>query len=257
MTALPVEIAEWLRGTSHRMPMQEITRRLLSNERRVLAETWGPAAGRVDGIYGMLMLLPKEFPYKIHPEHKKLIFIFAVACLARCGITVTRDQVRLATKEEAKPESILSGERVYPSSERQKAFIIVRRSMLILFAIGAYRIGLAVGNVALNAFNLEHNLDFNKQPWYDDAYKHVSLMRECLLYCYNEGSKKLFEDDELFQGYPSPPQQPNFQHCLHGVALVHPFVTRCIFENQKGAEFFGRVCDGNTNAFVEDYPDNQ
>jgi len=254
MTALPKDIEDWLRGISHRTPMKEITERLFSEERRVLADTWGAHAGRVDGIYGMLgSITAKYFPYKIHPEHKKLLFMFAVGCLARCGITVTKNSVHLSTKDEAKPESILSGHRVYPSSERQKAFIVVKRSMFTLFAIGAFRTALAVSNVALHAFTLEHNLDFDKQPWYDDAFKHITLLRECLLNCFNEGNKKLFEDDELFKDYPDPPKLPSYSYCEHGVALVPPFLTACVFEHQKGPQYAGRMCYNNVLSHTEQH----
>lgn len=237
------------------MPMKELTERLLSNEKNALSSTWGPYTDKLDGIYATLFFIPKDFPYKIHTEHRKLIFIFSVACLSRCGVVVTPREVRLAGKEDKDPESILSGKTHYPSSSRQKAFILIRRVIIWLFAIGAHRIALAVYNVTITAYSMPHNLDTKKDLWYDDAYKQTLALRECLLYCCNEDTKTLFEDDDLFKSLPTPPRDDSASYCAHGVILVPPFVSRCIYENQKGADYAGRMCchGGNNRPALEEF----
>lgn len=242
MTQLPYDIEGYLKGTLDfgGKSFQSVVDDLWGSEQKVLNKYWGPKGSKVEELFGKFSFLRfNNFPYKIHVEHRKLLFVLCVGFLRRCGVEIT-DCGDVRPIENGEVEAILSDSKTYVSDVKYKAFVLVRIGILILFTIGAYRIAIAVANISLQMHMNPRNWLNRNERWFEEETRLQMLLRGLIGSTYNDSEVRYFEEDPLFSGLIDPTQHGLC--CKHGILLETGIVSNCIFALSSDPQHSTRVC---------------
>ncbi len=238
------EVLEYVTGNHWRPPFfSDLCKELWSDNPGILIKHFGPIPdGHLEPILQMIDQLPSASNNGINDEYKKLIFGYCVAVCLRCGIRIKTDgSVELEPQQKQKtPERILVGP--YGDTITQKAIVLLRKIIRVLFWIGAFRIGLAVANLVLLEVHRRVQTSKARDMYAVELDRTFDTLTNCIFYFTNESEGILFQDSVPFLHHLDILPDPKHTYCRHNVVILSDIYTGCIFQNQKKPEFLARSC---------------